>query len=224
MHKILKRIGYEFIFLRRLIYQNNEEKRMALWLEDQGDKVLRLNYDLNEESIVFDFGGYEGQWASDIFSKYCCFIHVFEAELQFSSNIENRFKNNNKIISHAFGLSNESIKQEVTISADGTSAFTTKRGEKAEITLVKATDFFAKEHITKIDLMKINIEGGEYDLLEHLIDTNFIKNIQNIQIQFHDFVQNAEERMIEIQKNLSKTHHLSYQYIFIWENWEINNT
>lgn len=69
--------------------------------------------------------------------------------------------------------------------------------------------------------MKINIEGGEYDLLEHLIVSGFVRNIDNIQVQFHDFVDDAEHRMAVIHKNLAKTHRLSYQYPLVWENWEI---
>ena len=72
---------------------------------------------------------------------------------------------------------------------------------------------------TSIDLMKINIEGAEYDLLEHLIENKFVENIKDIQVQFHDFVPNAEARMKNIQAGLSKTHYLTYQYPFVWENW-----
>ena len=69
--------------------------------------------------------------------------------------------------------------------------------------------------------MKINIEGGEYDLLEHLIETGFVKNIFDLQIQFHDFIPNARGRMENIQKKLKKTHKLSYQYEFVWESWKL---
>ena len=47
--------------------QNIQALRVAPWLADNGDKTYRLDYNLNENSVVFDLGGYEGQWASDIF-------------------------------------------------------------------------------------------------------------------------------------------------------------
>ena len=52
-------------------------KEINQWYDDNGDKTHRLNYDLDENAIVFDLGGYEGQWSSDIFSKYCCHIYIF---------------------------------------------------------------------------------------------------------------------------------------------------
>lgn len=49
-----------------------------------------------------------------------------------------------------------------------------------------------------------------------------IKNIKNLQIQFHNFVDSAEEKREAIRKQLSLTHKLTYDYYFIWENWELN--
>jgi hypothetical protein len=57
--------------------------------------------------------------------------------------------------------------------------------------------------------------------LEHLIETEWIKKIKNIQIQFHDFVPHAEKHMKAIQEQLKKTHFLTYQYPWVWENWEL---
>jgi FkbM family methyltransferase len=199
-----------------------KEERLAKWLSDCGDKTLRLDYQLDENSLVLDVGGYEGQWASDIFSKYCCTIHIFEPVIEFGDKIERRFSRNKKIFVHKFGLSNHSKKASMLLAQDGSSLF--KQGkEMVEVDLVRAEDFMRKSSIQNIDLMKINIEGEEYDLLEHLIDTGFVKHIKNIQVQFHDFVPNAEQRMRRIQQRLQQTHSLTYQYLFVWENWKLND-
>lgn len=84
-----------------------------------------------------------------------------------------------------------------------------------------ACDFFEENSIQRIDLMKINIEGAEYDLLDHLIQSGIVLRIKNIQVQFHDFVLDAERRMRCIQAGLACTHELTYQYPFVWENWRL---
>lgn len=200
--------------------QREQYKRVIPWFRDNGDKTFRLDYDLDENSVVFDLGGYEGQWASDIFSKYCCRIYIFEPMPEFAQYIEKRFLKNPKISVHGFGLSGETCKENLNVSADGSSIFK-QTSNSVEITLIKASDFLKENNINHIDLMKINIEGGEYSLLEHLIETDFVKQIDNIQVQFHDFVPNAEGQMQRIQKNLEETHRLTYQYMFVWENWRI---
>lgn len=43
----------------------------------------------------------------------------------------------------------------------------------------------AGKYIDDIGLMKINIEGGEYELLERMIELGIINKVKDIQIQFH---------------------------------------
>ena len=120
------------------------------------------------------------------------------------------------------GLGKFNSTEKLNISADGSSVF--KGGAEAnisEIKIVEAAAFLRDQGITRIDLIKINIEGGEYDLLENLIGEGIINKIVNIQVQFHDFVPNAYVRMKNIQEELSKTHELTYQYEFVWENWRL---
>jgi FkbM family methyltransferase len=195
-------------------------KRCLPWFKDNGDKTLRLDYQLDSRSVVFDLGGYEGQWASDIFSKYSCYIHVFEPHPAYCLNIKKRFYPNPKITVYEFGLSNENKKLEMNVSFDSSSLYK-RGGEFVDICLVDCRDFFKTNRVSQIDLLKINIEGGEYDLLECLVETHYLKNIKNIQIQFHDFVPQALERMRNIQTRLSDTHTLTYQYEFVWENWKL---
>jgi FkbM family methyltransferase len=199
--------------------QTIQQQVVSHWFRDNGDKTFRLNYNLCTDSIVFDMGGYEGQWASDIFAKYCCTIHVFEPVLEFADNIEKRFAQNPKIIIHRVGLADRDQAVQIHF-VDNQSSMYTSGTEVREAKLISAKKFIDAEGIKHVDLMKINIEGGEYDLLDHLIDTGLVKQIANIQVQFHDHVPNAERRMQKIQQALQKTHYLTYQYPFVWENWK----
>jgi hypothetical protein len=57
--------------------------------------------------------------------------------------------------------------------------------------------------VDRVNLLKINVEGAEYDILDKLIETGYIKNVDNIQVQFHNFVPNAEDRRQKIQTELA---------------------
>jgi FkbM family methyltransferase len=222
--KGLGRIGAGFTALGRkldksLIKESMRVQNARRWFQDEGDKTLRLNYQLDTNSLVFDVGGYEGQWASDIFAKYCCTIHVFEPILEFADNIEKRFIQNPKIIIYRVGLANRDQTVQIHFDHNQSSMYTSGTDVR-EAKLISAKQFIDTEGIERIDLMKINIEGGEYDLLDHLIDTGLVKQIVNIQVQFHDHVPDAERRMQKIQAALQKTHTLTYQYPFVWENWK----
>jgi hypothetical protein len=105
---------------------------------------------------------------------------------------------------------------------DNSSSVYIKSDDSETIQLKSIVNFIKTNAIEKVDLIKINIEGGEYDVLESLIETNNIQLFENIQVQFHDFIMpNAKERMNAIQEKLSKTHELTYQFEFVWENWKL---
>jgi FkbM family methyltransferase len=206
---------------RRKFFPTEHEKNAKKWFADDGDFTRRLQYDeLNENAVVFDLGGYKGAWASDIYSKYFSKIYVFEPALKFFNYITDRFKNNSSIKVFHFGLGNKDSKEIIYLSADSTSTHRVT-GDAETITIKRFDSFIAENNIQSIDLLKINIEGGEYDLLDHLLDTGLVTKIKNIQVQFHTFIPDAEKRMESIQHRLQQTHRLTYQYRFVWENWKL---
>lgn len=221
-HKIEQKI---LSFLKQKNKKQEQEltkqaQRVIAWTNSNGDETLRLDYpELTPNSTVVDVGGFKGQWTSDIFGKYQCQVIVFEPVHFFAEKITERFKHNKAVVCYPIGLSDKNESVEISIIEDQSSSF--KESKNTELASFVQADSFFKEHgITKIDLLKINIEGGEYALLENLIESGYIKNIKNIQVQFHDFVPQAEERMQAIQKKLNLTHTLTYQFPFVWENWK----
>ena len=70
--------------------------------------------------------------------------------------------------------------------------------------------------------MKINIEGGEYDLLEDMAREQVLGKIRNMQIQFHwDGIEDYEEKIASVRAKLSKTHVQTWNYELVWENWSL---
>lgn len=196
-------------------------QRVQPWVSVKGDKTLRLDYDLNASSIVFDVGGYKGEFATEMIEKFNPTIYIFEPIKDFFDIIKDKFKDNKKVHAFHYGLSGKDEEMKISLSDNSSSVFL--GGDNVEtIQLKSIVNFIKANNITQIDLIKINIEGGEYELLESLLENECITYFKNIQVQFHDFLfDNAKERMNKIQENLSKTHELTYQYEFVWENWKL---
>jgi FkbM family methyltransferase len=199
------------------------ELRAQPWYAIDGDHTLRLQYPLDQNSVVFDLGGFQGDWAHDIWQLYQPTICVFEPVTEYASNIERRFANNPKVKVFPIGLGNENREDTIFLNGNWSSSFQGNHSPATQARFVRASEFWASQGIGRIDLMKINIEGGEYELLEHLLDTGLVPQIGNLQIQFHDFVPLASRRMARIQDRLSLTHELTYQYEFMWENWRLKS-
>jgi FkbM family methyltransferase len=191
------------------------------WGRAKGDLSYRLDYDLRPDSVVLDLGGYQGQWSSDIYARYRCKIHIFEPVPGYADFIAKRFSRNPDIKLHRYGLAAQG--GEVAFAVDGASSsahlsgvFSTQR-----VQMKAVEEFFSSLKTDRIDLMKINIEGAEYDLLDRMLELGLHHRVRDLQIQFHNFVPRAEERAEEIATGLGATHELTYKFYFVWENWRL---
>lgn len=198
------------------------EKRERAWYAARGDQTLRLDYDLNPDSVVYDIGGYEGNFAADIHCLFGCRVEVFEPIPDFFDLIEIRFRRNPQIGRHRYGLSN----------ADSTALMTLERGASSAVIVdaVPATEPVSLRDIAgvleelghdHVDLMKINIEGGEYDLLDRVIAADLAHRVTHFQIQFHLHVPEAQARMDHITSALERTHVRRWHYPWVWESWTL---
>ena len=203
---------------QRFICPNEKQKLYNKWFSVKGDQTLRLEYQLSHDSLVFDVGGYKGRWAADIHKRFNCSLFIFEPVKQYAEVIKKRFESEPRVRVFAYGLGSGNRVDTIGLSDDASSVVRPAK-QTVEIEMRDVVDFLKAEGVQKIDLVKINIEGGEYELLEALLKSGFCERIENFQIQFHDFFPDSAARMTTIQSRLAKTHELTWQYPFIWENW-----
>lgn len=182
------------------------EQSQSIW-QSQGLEYLRYEYpDLQPDSVVIDIGAYRGEWASQIRARYgCCVIAVEPTD-----SID--------------GWQCETIKKAAWLF-DGilrfggayyyTSAFEdpTHEYECFDVnSLLRRFD--------EIALLKLNIEGAEYDLLEHIYRGGLMARIRDLQVQFHLVEdEDSEMRYEVISELLLETHSPTWRYAHCWENW-----
>ena len=183
------------------------------WYQKNGDNTYWINHDLNENSIVIDIGASVGNWTHKIFNKYNSYIYVFEP----TDNIDDII-NNNKI---------KKIKS-AAYSKNGTELFginynepsILKNDNQIEVNVIDINNFILS--LDYIDLIKINIEGGEYHLLEYILSNkDVLKKIKSFLIQFH-LIENIN---VEIKYDnivnllINNNFKLNWRFDFVWEKW-----
>jgi FkbM family methyltransferase len=206
--------------LRRSIWPTKMERSHRRWVADRGDETRRLDYRLEPGAIVLDVGGYEGRWTEQVIGRFDCLVHVFEPVSEFASAIESRLGRTGRVRVHPYGLAGRTGEVDFHLSADGSSALR-GRGEPRRVRMRAAAEVFEELALERVDLMKINIEGGEYELLEHLLERGLAARVRHLQVQFHDFVPGARRRMDAILSRLASTHQPEWRYPFVWEGWRL---
>lgn len=183
-----------------------------------GDKNFLLTHKLSKDSIVFEVGWYTGVFSDKIIHLFNPYIYIFEPIEEYYDILVAKYKNNSKVKVFHFWLSDKDGVFEISKSNDGTSVFK-ESSNKESIVLKDIYEFLISEKLDTqiVDLIAINIEWWEYQLLEKLLNTT--PNLfRNIQVQFHDFVENAEVKREEIVKRLLDSWYSKwYSFPFVWE-------
>ena len=219
-----KKIFQRLIFIyKRFILKDVFEVNISKWFKDKGDETLRLDYpELNDTSVVFDLGGYRGDFAQAINDKYGCKVYLFEPHPKYYKICVDRFAQNEKVIPLNYALSyTDGVS--ILYGNDDRSSFLNQnhsREDAVECQVKEILSTMKELNVSSIDLMKINIEGGEYPLLNHMMLKNKLFLVSQYQIQFHKFIENAELKRDRITAALSKTHYKTWCYTFVWENWK----
>lgn len=178
--------------------------------QDNNLEHIRYEYDLNHTSSVIDVGAYQGEWANEIHARYDCSVVVVEPTEYI------RGYQYGPIFNKAAGTHNG--KMSFGGRAYYSSVFELGDHEYECFDVNKLLSSYEKG----IDLLKINIEGAEYDVLQHIIGAGLHTRIKNIQVQFHQIAGVPYELWHrEIAKKLSETHLLTWQYPYCWENWQL---
>ena len=136
-----------------------------------------------------------------------------------------RFQNADSVVILNYGLSDTDGSFGVTDSVDRSSFLEERKRGHAELECVLRSlsgvlDELDDLDVGNIDLMKINIEGGEYPLLQSMADGGMLGVVDDFQIEFHDFAFAAIKRRQAILESLSKSYECTWCYEFVWENWK----
>lgn len=186
---------------------------------------IRYEYDdLDTDSIVIDIGAFEGEFTEKILDKYDCFAIAIEP----TDAIEKLYnKSYHLVVGGKLLMVKEAAwLHDGEIEMGGENFWV---GMYAQDHRQKFPCFDIAEYMAdnmdgiphRIDLVKINIEGGEYQVLRHLINNQVQFHIKNFQIQFHLVEgQDSEKEYREIADMLSGTHELQWRYPFVWESWK----
>lgn len=184
----------------------NEESQ-AIW-QAENLEHLRYEYDLRPDDLVIDIGAYRGEWAEQIYRLHKCKLILIEPT------------------PYILGFPYGEIVNKAAWTHDGVLKFggAYYYSSSYEMPTDEYPCFDLNELLTKYDdiaVVKINVEGAEYELLNHIIDAGLHKRIRNLQVQFHLIEgQPVEEMYGAIAERLSETHKLTWRFGFCWENWQ----
>jgi FkbM family methyltransferase len=207
-----------------ILFLSNDRRKDEMpdytkWFGDDAEH-LRYEYDLKPNSIVLDVGTYKGEFAQKIAKKYNCFVIGFEPIGTYFCEAVQNLREFNKVKIYNYGLGSRSRQERISLEKDSSSIY--KRYHLSQAIMIHSfSEIINQLSLVSIELIKINIEGCEYELLETMIENNMQRLFKNIQVQFHDFVPGCYDKRNSIIDSLLETHEPTYCYPFVWENYRL---
>lgn len=188
------------------------------YFADGGDQKFRLDHYKIHQGLIIEIGACDGDFTEKLAAKFphSSIIAVEPVRTNFEA-AEKRLAHLPNVVLTNLGL--WTFDGSVHMTDDGAAsavAYIPER-ESKQVHMYDVGRYL--KSLGDIALVIMNTEGSEYTLLPEIIFSKAITKIQDLQIQFHDTFDEASEVMADIQARLAATHHLTYQYPFVMENW-----
>lgn len=192
---------------------------LALFHRDGGDASTLSNLKIEPADKVLILGGYIGDSAARFLSNSNCEVVVLEPIKEYFKVLENRFRGNPRVRILNFGASNKDSTSTIYVNGQTTSEF--EAFGTPEVVHLRDISKVIEE-INRVDILEINIEGGEYEVLDKLLESESVLNIRTLLIQFHTTVENHELRRANIRSRLRISHTEIFNYEYVWERWDLS--
>lgn len=181
----------------------------------------RYNYNLRPNSLVLDVGAYHGRFSKTIADKHHCDIDAFEpVPAHFNIAFETLKDIPRVRLSECAVGDGQTDTIEIGVSNDSSGVYSS--GEQKVVAKQYSLRHVLHGHGDRpVDLLKLNCEGGEFPILFQAIKDGVIPRLRNIQVQFHHVFPEAETEYEFIRSQLLKTHRLTYDVPWCWQNYEL---
>lgn len=150
---------------------------------------------LNRHSVVIDAGAHRGEFSTELINKFGCRCHLIEA---------NPFLAQKLVVPGAASITVAALG-----AADGKAQFHVRENPESgslagsnvdsmssvEVETVSLSTFTERHGLHGVDLLKLDIEGAEFDLLAQTPE-RLLREISQITVEFHDFQERFAHRQL----------------------------
>jgi FkbM family methyltransferase len=181
---------------------------------------ILVEADIDERSIVLDVGAFVGEWSEQISKRYGSTIYAFEPNPSSLQPLAQRLRDHPNVVRLSYGLGAADYTATMALAGPGSSIYSVgPELDTAEVQIRDVVGVLDELGISEIDLLKVNIEGGEYDLFDRLIEADRLRTIRLVSVQFHEWHPKAYRRRRTIRRALARCHVEVWCYPWVWEYW-----
>lgn len=174
------------------------------------DKIYD-QFDLENLHTVIDIGANVGIFTNYMTGKNAKVVHAIEPTGRAFTELKKQFYYYNSIHSHKIGIGAKNEKLTIYTNNDNStiSNFNYKTSDNCTeevVDVLTLSSFYTTQNLSSVDLIKIDIEGMEYELIESLSTPDLLRCSRYL-IEYHV---NTEDRGFPLNKMLERFERLGY--------------
>jgi FkbM family methyltransferase len=208
-------------FGRRMLEQQYYRRPMYQFMAATvANPDILVEADIDRRSIVFDVGAFVGEWSEKISKRYGSTIYAFEPNPLVRRALSRRLADHPNVVRLEYGLGRVDHTATLAQAGPGSSIYIADPDlDSTDVQIRDVVGVLDELGVPQIDLLKVNIEGGEYDLFERLIEADRLCAIRLVSVQFHEWHPKAYRRRRAIRRALARSHVEAWCYPWVWEYW-----
>lgn len=211
-------VGFMKSTLDRMIYSKGAYGFIGAAMNDPD---ILVDVTLGPGDVALDVGAYHGTWATRVSARSTGgTIHAFELSPVEVPALTAEVEDDPRIVVHDYGLG--AVDEEILLSVSGKGSSAYHHLDSAPTVEGRIRDIagvWQELGLDTVSVMKINIEGGEYPLLDRMLDTGLLPRVDTYLVQYHEWFRGSYSGRRRIQRALRKTHTCTWDHTFVWERW-----
>lgn len=180
---------------------------------------LKYDMDLKAGGIVLDIGAYKGQYTKKMLTKNKDMVFfLYEPIAEYFQTCQNLFRDRKSVTIYQAAVSSDGRDFQMEVDGLRSRHSSDNSGGSVSITSIDIQKIF--DTAPEFELLKMNIEGMEYECLGKLISTNSLVKAKYLLIQFHNFEDQSSYNLEKIHETLNKDFINIWKYEWTWELWK----
>lgn len=187
------------------------------WFLFNRDKLI-FDIKLKQEGLVLDIGSYLGEYTERVLGKNPKMTFwLYEPIPSYFNACVNKFKNRENVVVYQTAVSADGRDFQMHIDGLRSRQGSAASSEGVPVDSISIQEIF--DSVSEIELLKMNIEGMEYECLEQLIHSNSLIKSKYLLIQFHNFEKESKDRRNALRMDIERDFNNIYTFEWIWELW-----
>jgi FkbM family methyltransferase len=208
----VSRVIFEQNYYRKPVYEFTGATMM--------NPAILYDVPIDSSATVFDVGAYVGGWSQKVWDRYQPTIYAFEPAPGPHASVVEMFEGNDRVHAFDYGLGAEDATASLALAAAGSSIYDAEGTMgRVDVQIRDVVGVLEELGVEHLDVLKVNIEGGEYDLLDRLAETGWLPRIDHVLVQFHEWHPHAYRRRRRNRRALAASHEEVWCASWVWEYW-----